>query len=537
MVDNQESRAVFWKDKHLWALLFTGGFILLLTVWYSFSMDQSIFSYGAFLFKHYGLLPYTGIWDHNTPGAYVIHALALYLFGESIFALRFLDFLFQIGNIIMIYYLALRLSRAKAAGYLAGLCYSIYYFGLGASDSAQREGFALFFILLAVVLSLVWKDRVWLRAIFCGLILGFVFLLKSVMGAVWLIFFVWYLLEGFGQRRKQAWLELAVFCALLVLPTALTVAVYWHAGALSELYQDNIWYNYAVYAKLKYPPHYVQPYFWLLAVPWHFMVDQPLLLIPGIFGVIYGLSGGSRERKLLAVLAAIMALSLGLFFLQDKYARYHLIPFTGLICIFSGWTLHKMGMLIGAASGLKTSLSRKIFYALTALILLFQYPTQLSYSLDHAFRDPEQGYLEGMDFPGNKLEALSQYQAARGIARFLQPDDTIGFFGMYPLIPFLIKKPLPTRFCSIQQMIYVPVNGKITLTQLKWRQEYIESMIKARPRYFILANMDLGLPTDVPSNRFKDALVQDFPELNAFLNTNYSKIANYGLTEFYRLND
>jgi len=538
MADNQESPGGLWKDKHLWALLLTGGFILLLTVWYGFGMDQSFFSYGAFLFKHYGTLPYSGTWDHASPGIYIIHAAALYLFGESIFALRLLDLIFQLGNIIMIYYLALRLSRARTAGYLAGLSYSIYYFGLGVIDSAQREGFALFFILLAVVWSLAWKDRVWLRAILCGLILGFAFLVKTVMGAVWVIFFAWYLLEGFRQRPKRVWIELAAFCAALVIPTALVAAVYEQAGALTELYQANIWYNYAVYAKLKYPTRYMEPHFWSVVVPWHFLADQPLVLLPGIFGVFYGLAGGSRERKLLAVLVSIMALSLALYFFQDKYSRYHLIPFIGLLCVFCGWGLQKIGAAIGgAASGLNAAILRKAFYALVALIFLFQYPQQISYSLDYAFRDPGRGYLEGMDFPADKFIARTQYQAARGIARILRPEDTVGFFGMYPLIPFLIKKPLPTRFCSIQQMIYMPVNGQITLKQLEWRQEYTEDMIKARPRYFILADQDLGLPTDVPSNRFKDALVQDFPELNAFIAAHYTQVGNFGYTGLYRLND
>jgi hypothetical protein len=537
MLDNQDLPGVFWKDKHLWALLFTGGFILLLTVWYGFSMDQAIFTYGAFLFKHYGAPPYLGIWDHNMPGIYIIHGLGLYLFGDSIFAVRLMDFLFQIGNIIMIYYLARRLSGAGTAGFLAGLCYSIYYFGLGMSDSTQREGYILFCILLGLILSLVWKDRVWLRAIFCGLFLGFTFLLKTVMGAVWLVFFAWYLLEGLGQKRKSVWLELALFCAMLALPTAVIAAYYWHVGGLSELYLDNFWYNYAVYAKLKYPARYIQLHFFVVMLPWHLMVDQPLLLIPGCFGVIYGLAGGSRERKLIAALAALMAIFAGLFFLQDKYSRYHLIAFTGLLSIFCGWTFQKLGSAIGAAPGWKASWLRKSFYALTAVILIFQYPAEISYSLDYAFRNPERGYLKGMELPGDKITAQMHYQAARGISRFLQKGDTIGFYGMYPLIPFLLKKPLPSRHCSIQQMVYMPVNGKITINQLRWRQEYIESTIRARPTYFILANTDLGLPTDVPSNNLKDALVQDFPELNAFLQANYSRVANFGLTELYRLNN
>jgi len=529
--------AKIFKDKYLVALVLGGGILLACTLWYGFGMDQAFFSYGAWLYKHYGLLPYIGTWDHAAPGIYLIHTLALYLFGESMFGMRFLDFWVQMANLLMLYFLTQKLYPNQTAGLLAGLLYSIYYFGLGVFDTAQREGFVFFLTLLSLLLALRWENKLWARAALVGLLLGFAFLTKTVFGAMAVVFGLWFLIEGWRKRPGRLWLELALFALAFLLPTAIIIFIYWRAHGLRELYDANIWYNYAVYAKLKYPFRYVYPEFWWLIIPRHVFTSQPLIFLLGSLAVLRLAAARDKKPgtgKPLALCLALLAVFLGLFLLQDKYNGYQFLPFLGLMCAFAG-----IGMALVAA-WLKEQIRAggfwaAVFYGLTLVVLLAERQDPVAYSLKHAFRSLDRAYADGMNTPADKVNAYMNYQAARGIARMLAPEDTIGFFGMSPLIPFLLKKPLPSRFCSIQQMIYRPVGGSITEQQLKWRKEYTEAVLKSRPDYFILADGELALPTDVQEQRFKPALVQDFPELNQFLTRNYTLVKRFGYTELYKL--
>ena len=528
----------FFKDKYLWLTLLIGGFFLSLTLWYSFGMDQSFFSYAAWCWKRSHSLPYTGIWYHDLPGIFVIHTFASYLFGDSMFSFRFFDFLVQLGNLALIYYLAGRLAENRTARFLAGLAYSIWYFGFGIFDTGQREGFLLFFLLASTILSFRLKPKVWLRAVLVGLILGFAFLVKTVYGLIGANFALLFLIEGFRKRPKRVWPELALFALALALPSLITVLICWRADALKPMYEASVWYNYAVYAKLKYPLRYYNRGLWLLLIPKGIFLEQPIIFLLGSLGILSYLASrqpGTERNKLVMFLLSLLAVSLLLYLYQDKRARYHLIPFMGIMNIFCGVGLARLGAIIGnSAPRQRPFFSRTVFYFLVIIMLLAGYPEQILYAFRYAFGSLDRAYSAGLQLPADRVIALDQYQAAKGISTFLAPNDTIGFFGMYPLIPFLLKKPLPTRFCSVQQMIYRPVNGRITLTQLRWREEYVNAIIKARPNFFILADQEIGLPTDLPSQRFKDALGQDFPELNDFLNQNYELAARFGHTELYR---
>jgi len=526
-----------FRNKYLIALILVGGIFLACTLWYGFGMDQSFFSYGAWLYKHYGLLPYTGTWDHAAPGIYFIHTVALYLFGESMFALRLLDFLVQLAIIIMLFFLTQRLYESKAAGFLAGLVYSIYYFGLGIFDTAQREGFIFFFILLSLLLSLRWESKVWIRTMAVGLILGLAFLTKTVFGALGVVFGAWFLIEGWRRRPGRVWLELTLFSLAWLLPAALTIFIYWRADGLRELYDANLWYNYAVYAQLKYPFRYIYPEFWWLIIPRHVFTNEPLIFMLGSLAILR--LAAARDKKLgagkpLAVCLALLALALGLFLMQDKYNSYQFLPFMGLMCMFAGIGMAKIASWLNEQTR-GGGLWGPAFCILTLVVVLSNYQEPTTYALKHAFRSLDKAYADGMDTPADKVNAYMNYQAARAMARMLAPEDTVGFFGMSPLIPFLLKQPLPSRFCSIQEMIYRPVGKSITAKQLQWRQEYSEAIIKSRPSYFILADAEIALPTDVQEQRFKPALVQDFPELNEFLNKNYTLVKRYGYTEVYKL--
>ena len=107
------------SDPLFWISFIAGGFFLSFTLWFGLAMDQSIFCYSVWVWKTFGLPPYVGAWDHAFPAIFIIHRLALALFGESVLGFRFFDYLVQLSCLPMIFYLAKRLSGFSASGFLA----------------------------------------------------------------------------------------------------------------------------------------------------------------------------------------------------------------------------------------------------------------------------------------------------------------------------------------------------------------------------------------------------------------------------------
>lgn len=93
---------------------------------------------------------YTDVWDQNTPGIIGIHWLATVLVGRTPIALRVFDAVWQSATIAALVMLAVRDGRRWQAGWLAAILYVLAYYGLGYVHTAQREGFAVLPLLLAV---------------------------------------------------------------------------------------------------------------------------------------------------------------------------------------------------------------------------------------------------------------------------------------------------------------------------------------------------------------------------------------------------
>lgn len=93
---------------------------------------------------------YADVWDQNTPGIIGIHWLATMLVGRTPIALRVFDAFWQCATITALVALAVRDGRRWQAGWLAATLYVLAYYGLGYVHTAQREGFAVLPLLLAV---------------------------------------------------------------------------------------------------------------------------------------------------------------------------------------------------------------------------------------------------------------------------------------------------------------------------------------------------------------------------------------------------
>lgn len=93
---------------------------------------------------------YTDVWDQNAPGIIGIHWLSTLLIGREPIALRLFDAVWQCATLAALIALPVRDGRRWQVGWLAGILYLFAYYGLGYVHTAQREGFAVLPLLLAV---------------------------------------------------------------------------------------------------------------------------------------------------------------------------------------------------------------------------------------------------------------------------------------------------------------------------------------------------------------------------------------------------
>jgi hypothetical protein len=62
-----------------------------MALWFPFGRDQGLYHYVAREWVQHGAVPYRDVFDHKTPGLYLVHALAVILFGANMWGIRLLE--------------------------------------------------------------------------------------------------------------------------------------------------------------------------------------------------------------------------------------------------------------------------------------------------------------------------------------------------------------------------------------------------------------------------------------------------------------
>lgn len=87
-----------------------------------------------------GGAPYRDVWDVKGPGIYFANALCIALFGESTFALRLFDALWQLLTALLLAEIAWLTYGSRVAHLLAGFAYLLFYFSQNFWSWAQPDG-------------------------------------------------------------------------------------------------------------------------------------------------------------------------------------------------------------------------------------------------------------------------------------------------------------------------------------------------------------------------------------------------------------
>src|SRR5215467_5207606 len=180
-----DSSAVNWQFTAM--VMAVCALLLGPTLAYRMGVDQGVFAYmGAELLE--GRWPYLHTWESDFPGLMFLQAIEIFFFGKSIAMFRLFDFIFQLGNSYLIYHIASRVG-SRAGAYLAAAIFCLIYQGYGPWNTAQREGFGVFFILLGFCLYLTAARRhAVVTAISIGLGFGIAVTIKPTLLALAMLY-------------------------------------------------------------------------------------------------------------------------------------------------------------------------------------------------------------------------------------------------------------------------------------------------------------------------------------------------------------
>ena len=207
------------------------GFLLAPTISYRLGLDQGSFAYMAAEIVD-GRWPYIETWDHQFPGLMVLQAVEILAVGKSVAMFRVFDWLYQLACVYLIFSITRKLTD-RTGGYVAALVYCLIYQGYGPWNTAQREGFAMLFVLWGFWLYLTASRRRPLStAVGIGLGLGLAVTFKPTMLAMSTLYATLLL----RLDRKTIRVAAAGFGALLV-PPGMMLLTLWLNGALIDFYQ------------------------------------------------------------------------------------------------------------------------------------------------------------------------------------------------------------------------------------------------------------------------------------------------------------
>lgn len=509
-------------------LVLVGAAILLApTLSYRMGVDQGAFAYIGDQFLM-GNWPYLGTWESDYPGMMFLHALELLMFGRSVVMFRVFDLLFQLGIVVFLYLIARRMG-GKGSGVLGVGLYCLIYQGYGPWNTAQREGFGLFFVMLAVWL-LVSRERRegWKTAVGFGLGIGLAALFKPTLLALaaCALPLAWPI-----DRKVFRYGAIGGFAAALpALGILLTYAV---IGGLNEMYEATVSYTPIYTARLRGDdPTLV---FWLSKVgslgttTWAVAIlGLPLMWI------------GPRKADARLIYAGYLGAVLGVL-AQGTFAGYHYLPGLALGAILIGTayslTIRRWLPRVGAfhrTSGPPRSLGRWEIGGAVALVLLlvplYARPTAIERVLTGQFLGPpEPGEFRN----GTVFDYTESYELAQYLKERTDPDDRIQVWGYEALVYYLAERSAASRFHMSHPLVMRVPGEDITEMQLGWRRELLADLDEHEPRYLTVVRDDnwWWAPDELTS----EELLRDFAELESLIRDRYVHEIDIGRFRVYRI--
>ncbi len=439
--------------------------------------DAPLMHYIARLIRE-GAAPYRDIFDMNFPGVYLLHLLALSLFGPGDLGWRLFDLVALGGTVWLIVLYCRQFGPWSAAA--GGLLFALYHLAGGAWRVGQRDFILCFFLLAGLYGSSLALESRRLSPLFLGaLALGAAVTLKP-HSALLLPLPLW-----IGWRKISPWLPGASLAlSAMGLPPAAVGIWLWWAGGLGPFVELVMGYLIPLYSSLGRSGPWE-------AIRWQ-SYGRLFWLTLGALGAVSLMIAAARRR--LETRRGFLALGAvyGVihYVIQGKGWEYHLYP----LALFS---------LLLAAAELQSTRERREWRSHAALLagfaaLVLILGAKGAEALDPAWIREKQQRVEAL------VSDLSGRVPPGGSIQVL--DTTEG--GIHALFRLGVRQP--TRFLYDFPLFH---DSDPPIVR-RFRQEFMGA-VSAHPPAFVVV-FERGWPQGGYER------INRFPELSDWLDSHYT---------------
>ena len=443
--------------------------LLLVTLLLPLGFDNDVYESMAWTLYAYHGLPYLASWDMTFPGIVFIHWASIALFGASDFGFRLFDYLVHIG-MAALYYLVLRRWLSRRESVIAVLLYALYYASGQWGLAGQRDTYAAFVLLGAMLCFLRLKgDNNWVLTSLMGLLCGSAFLIRPTY-----IFFVAAFLILLW-KFPRSYRTMSFFVIGCLVPSVVCLMPYiFVRGGLMQVYYSIIRFNLDVYSSVAVPHDFLNR-------------GRAPIFVSAIIGIVLRFyrkdrthfERPHRDRMLIVLLTICSFLSP---IVMRKYFSYHFEPFMLIAIAFASMGLSEIVTLLKIPS--------LQYVALTAGLFLFIY----AYYPKHLLRYYYQNIPTGRPLEATYERVLSdslfglvaQREVKGYLDRRLGPNDRVEYASLFPGLRWRLARSEATRFTTLVPIVIAGPNARNDYLA-SWKKEFIDSLSSARPKFIILS--------------------------------------------------
>lgn len=486
---------------------------------FPFQYDHGCFSALADVMLDGGTL-YLDAWEHRPPLTYWTFYGAFLVFGREAWAPRLVDLLgLALTGAGLV---ALARSRFSSAlvGLVAAATLALMYVPFGPECTTQSESFQLPLVVWALALLPKGPEegfRVGFRCVWAGFLFGLAILYKPTTVFIPLAAFADRL---WADRSRQGWrrLELAGWMAVgFLVPISLVSGYYALRGAAREYWDAIVTFS-ARYAALSLQRPLSASQETLRSLQWFPAIVG---LMPGIvfaIGIVRGLWLKRTETlRWLGFLAASWACAA----VQLKWFGYHYLPMLPFLALVVGLSVVESRL---PAEGPRPAFAW-VRQALLALAAGFGGLSVVHYATWNAPYWRQAGTLARVRIPEGEPKgdpaAGGRLAIARVIKNRTRPGDRILIWGYEPQLYFETDRRMAGPYCQLLTM--APPWGdtpRVLRLVAKLRREKPALILVASQRH-------LWHPKTC------DKVLEDYPDMAAFIRDHYRKTGKIGDLEFW----
>ncbi len=444
--------------------------LLLMVAWDSlqwhYEHDLALNIYKAWMITN-GKAPYHDFFDMNTPGNYMLLAMAGRLFGWSDLTFRLLDMLILLFISTCTY--ILMKPTGKHGALLAAGYFPLWYLSCGPNLSLQREFIAMAPI-SAMIALVTWlkSENLILKSFGIGLLAGCATIIKPQNIIFMFPVSIPFLVQS-NAGYKSTMKYVAYSATGFVVPLILTTIYLASVGGLIDFIDiaRNYWPLYTHMNGVHIPVSGLNRTIYLIKssglglMHFKFIMALTGLLITGY---------KSNQTRDILTLIALLATSAAYPSVAGKFWTYHWLPFHYFcICCAS---------LVANAFPLKIASTRTQVAAIGLCLMIFHTSARISYSMANSWQlglsykaNPEPDY-------GIPVKASQFLLKNMNINDTVQPLDWVGGAAHSML---LAKAPLSTRFlfdfCFYHHISTPYIQGL--------RKQFMEQLSTRKPRFIL----------------------------------------------------